>query len=402
MEHWEIIVIGAGWAGLSASYALKQSGLRHVVLERGRIGETWRTQRWASFHMNTPNALTVLPGDRYEGADPEGFLQCDEFIEMMEGYARRHDLPIREETKVQEVRPADGGFRIRTAEGTLHADALVVASGNLNVTRRPAMASRLPPSILQMDGLSYRRPELLPDGAVMVVGCGDTGGQITEELIEAGRTVFLSTGRNGRIPRRYRGRDIFLWMSDSKLNRNPRLPGTVGRALVGRKRTISLQSLSALGVVLVGRVRDVSASGTLLFEDSLAESVAYADETSERLKSKIDEYIARAGIDAPDAQPDPDETAAHEFPDPPILELGLIENGIGSVIWATGVTGDFSWLKVPGTTNANGDPVQDKSVSVPGVFFAGLDSKESQRAGTVLNAALEAERIARHLTASHG
>ncbi|NKB54544.1 MAG: SidA/IucD/PvdA family monooxygenase [Rhizobiaceae bacterium] len=398
MDHYEVVVIGGGWAGLSVSHALQQASLRHVVFERGRIGESWRTQRWSSFHMNTPNALTVLPGDLYEGPEPEGFMKCSEFILMLEDYASRNRLPLNDQTDVMEVRTTEGQFEVQTSKGSVTADALVIASGNLNVPKIPDIASKLPPSILQLHGIEYHQPEALPDGAVMVVGCGDTGGQIAEELMLAGRQVYLSTGRNGRVPRRYRGHDFFHWMSDSKLNQKPRPPGNAGRALVGRTRTISLQSLSSSGVVL-GRVRDASSSGALHFENSLADSIRYADETSAGVKEKIDDYIKREGIAAPIAEDDPDETITPDLPKPPLKELDLIANGVGTVIWATGLKGNFDWLKVPGTIDSDGEPIHDKSVSAPGVFFAGLDSAESQRAGTVLVAAFEAERIIGHLTA---
>jgi putative flavoprotein involved in K+ transport len=398
MDYYDVVVIGGGWAGLSISYALKQANLRHVVFERGRIGETWRTQRWSSFHMNTPNALTILPGDLYRGPEPEGFMKCAAFIEMLEDYVHSNRLPLHDQTDVEEVRAAEEKFLVRTSSGSVMADALVIASGNLNVLKIPDMSSKLPPSILQLHGVEYRKPEALPDGAVMVVGCGDTGGQIAEELMLAGRQVYLSTGRNGRVPRRYRGRDFFHWMADSKLNQNPRPPGKAGRALVGRTRTISLQSLSANGVVVAGRVRDATQAGMLHFEDTLANSVAYADETSAGVKGGIDAYIKRERIDAPVAELDSNETVLPNFPEPPIAELDLIANDVGTVIWATGLKGNFDWLKVPGTIDTDGEPIQDKSVSVPGVFFAGLDCAESQRAGTVLGAAFEAERIARYLT----
>jgi putative flavoprotein involved in K+ transport len=399
MDHYDVVVIGGGWAGLSVSYALKQANLRHVVFERGRIGETWRTQRWSSFHMNTPNALTILPGDLYEGPEPEGFINCAAFIKMLEDYARENCLPLCDQTDVEEVRPAEEKFMVQTSSGSVIADALVIASGNLNVHKFPDMASKLPPSILQLHGVEYRQPEALPDGAVMVVGCGDTGGQIAEELMLAGRQVYLSTGRNGRVPRRYRGRDFFLWVADSKLNQNPRPPGRAGRPLVGRTRTISLQSLSANGVVVAGRVRDATQAGILHFDDTLADSVAYADETSAGVKGRIDAYIKREGVDAPVAEVDPDEAILPNFPKPPLAELDLIANDVGTVIWATGLKGNFDWLKVPGTIDPNGEPFHDKSISAPGVFFAGIDSAESQRAGTVLVAAFEAERIAGYLTA---
>lgn len=397
MDHYDVVVVGAGWAGLSVSYELMRAKINHIVIERGSVGETWRTQRWESFHMNTPNVLTVLPGDRYEGPEPEGFMNCQSFIEMLETYADRWRLPLLDQTAVEDVRRVGDRFRVKSTSGTVTADIVVIATGNLNVPRIPKIASKLPSSINQIHGVEYTRADALSHGAVMVVGCGDTGGQIAEELMEEGRRVYLSTGRNGRVPRRYRGRDFFIWMSESKLNQNPRPPGNAGRALIGRKRTITLQSLSAKGVTVAGRVRDATSSGTLLFDDTLADSARYADETSAGVKERIDAYIEREGIDAPLAKDDPEETLSPNFPDPPILELDLISSGVSSVIWATGLSGNFNWLNVPGTVDAHGRPIQDKSVSAPGIYFVGLDSKESQRSGTVLGASFEAARVAAHI-----
>ncbi|GAB2185055.1 flavin-containing monooxygenase [Roseibium sp. LAB1] len=397
MDYYDVVVIGAGWAGLSVSYELMRAGISHIVIERGSIGETWRTQRWESFHMNTPNVLTVLPGDQYQGSNPEGFMSCQAFIEMLESYADRWRLPLTGQTEVEDVRRVGDRFQVKSTSGTVTADKVVIATGNLNVPRIPQIASKLPSSIHQIHGIEYTRANALPEGAVVVVGCGDTGGQIAEELMEEGRRIYLSTGRNGRVPRRYRGRDFFIWMSESKLNQNPRPPGNAGRALIGRKRTISLQSLSAKGVTVAGRVRDATASGTLLFDDTLADSASYADETSAGVKERIDAYIEREGIDALPADDDPEETVSPNFPAPPLLELDLVSNEVKSVIWATGLSGNFEWLNVPGTVDAHGKPIHDKSVSAPGVYFVGLDSKESQRSGTVLGASFEAARVVAHI-----
>ena len=352
--------------------------------------------------MNTPNALTVLPGDRYVGPEPEGFMDCQAFIEMLTSYSDRWQLPVKEQTTVEDICRVGERFHVKSTAGVVTADKVVIAAGNLNVPRIPQIASKLPQSIHQIHGVEYTNANALPEGPVVVVGCGDTGGQIAEELLEEDRQVYLSTGRNGRVPRRYRGKDFFLWMSESKLNQNPRPSGNAGRALIGRKRTITLQSLSAKGITVVGRVCDATASGRLLFDDTLAESAAFADETSEGMKERIDSYIEREGIDAPEAEDDPEETVQPNFPDPPLRELDLVSSGVGSVIWATGLSGNFDWLNVPGTVDAHGDPIHEKSVSAPGVYFVGLDSKESQRAGTVLGASFEAERVAAHIGLQQG
>jgi putative flavoprotein involved in K+ transport len=349
--------------------------------------------------MNTPNVMTVLPGDRYEGPAPEGYMTRDAFVHMVESYVHRNGLPVRERTLVEDVRPEDAGFEIRSSFGNVRAGHLVVASGNLNMPRRPELADRVPDSIHQIDGSDYRSADMLPPGAVLVVGCGNTGGQIAEDLVQAGRQVFLSTGRNGRVPRHYRGRDIFLWLTDTGRMAKPRTTSS-GRGLIGATHTISLQSLSAQGVVMLGRLKDVVADGRVAFDDTLAESAAFGEEMAAMLRREIDDFIAREELEAPEAAPDPAETVAPRFADPPILEIDLEKEGIGTVVWSTGLRGDFGWLRVPGALDENGDPVQERCVSVPGVYFAGLDTPESLRAGTVLVAAEHAERITGHIVAN--
>lgn len=399
LEEHEVVIVGAGWAGTSVSYTLKQAGIPHLVIERHRVCETWRTQRWQSFRMNTPNVATILPGDRYQGPAPEEYMTRDEFVTMVENYVRNHDLPVREHTVVEDVRPVDEGFEIRSSGGTLRADHVVVASGNLNIPRRPKLADRIPPSVRQIDGTRYRSADSLPPGAVLVIGCGNTGGQIAEELVRAGRKVLLSTGRNGRVPRRYRGRDIFLWLTDTGRMGKPRTRDS-GRGLIGATHTISLQSLSSQGAILLGRLEDISAEGRLTFADTLADSAAFGDEMSAMLRQEIDDYVSREGLDAPEAKPDPAEIVEPRFPEPPKLDIDLAAEGVTTVLWATGLRGDFSWLRVPGALDDNGDPLQDQCVSVPGIYFAGLDTPASLRAGTVLVAAEEAERISEHIAAN--
>jgi putative flavoprotein involved in K+ transport len=391
-EEFDVIVIGAGWAGLSVSHDLGRAGFRHVVFERDRICETWRSQRWETFRMNTPNVMTVLPGDRYEGSEPEGYMSRDAFVAMVEDYAERHRLPVREGSRVVSVQRANRGFHVRTSDGGARARFVVVATGNLNVPRRPDLSADLPAWVSQIDGSDYRRSEDLLPGAVLVVGCGNSGGQIAEDLALSGRKVFLSTGRNGRVPRTYRGRDIFLWLTDTGRMGKPRT-SAAGRGLIGATHTISLQSLSAQGVTLLGRLAGADAGGSLRFDDTLAESAAFGDAMSEALRSEIDAHIARLGLDAPEAEPDPAETVAPRFPDPPLLDLDLRSEGVSTLIWSTGFRGDFGWLHVEGALDARGAPVVEDCASVPGLWFAGLDSLASLRAGTVLAAEEEAARI---------
>ena len=312
----DAVVVGGGFAGLAVSGALKAAGLSHVVFEKSRPCQTWLTQRWDSFRMNTPNVLTVMPGEVYRGPDPEGAMTRDEFVASVLAYAERQALPLESGTAVSTVEPDDrGGFAVRTPQGVVRARNVVATTGNLNVPKRPALAARLPATVTQIDGSDYRSAGDLRPGAVLVVGCGNSGGQIAEDLALAGRQVFLATGRNGRVPRRYRGRDIILWLMEDGRYDQPRTVQS-GRPLLGATHTLSLGSLSALGITLLGRIADVTAGGTLVIADDLAANAAYADKVSADIRREIDDYIARQGLDAEPATVDPGRGDARPFPRP--------------------------------------------------------------------------------------
>ena len=400
----DVVVIGAGWAGLGISHGLRHSGISHVVLERGRIGETWRSQRWNSFHFNIPQVLTVMPGDRYEGGDPEGALTRDEFVSMLEGYVTRHSLPVHLGESVTEVASDDdGGYVVRTPSRTLTTRNVVVASGSLNRPKRPALSQQIAPIVRQIDASDYRSAATLEPGAVLVVGSGQSGGQITKDLSDAGRKVFLATCKIGRIPRRYRGRDLALWLVDGGMLDLRReefaLPsGAIpARPLQGAVETLSLQSLSAQGVVLVGRVE--SANGTVLtFSDDVAESIRFADEASAASRRRIDDYIARNGIVASPAIDDPAEVVPPKIPSPPITSLDLETNGITTIVWCTGFDGDFSWLKVPGATASDQQPSHVDGIGkVGGLYFPGLDFASTRKSGTILASADESRVMVQHI-----
>lgn len=395
--EFDAVIVGAGWAGLSVSTALASAGLRHIVFERQRVCETWRTQRWNSFHMNTPNVQTVMPGDSYRGDDPEGFMTRDEFIAMVAGCVVRRALPVETDTPVRRVRPLGAeGFEVETSQGAVRTRSVVVASGNLNVAKRPPLAVELPASVDQIDGSDYREAGHLRSGAVLVVGCGNSGGQIAEDLARCGRTVYLATGRNGRVPRRYRGRDISLWLHQTGRYDQPRTART-GRPLLGATHTISLQSLSAQGVTMLGRLAGLTRCGEMAFADDLQENARFGDQVSAEIKRDIDTYIEREGLGVAAATVDDAEVVPPRFPQPPILALDLAARGINTVIWCVGFTGDFSWLKVPGALDAAGLPRQKACTSVPGIYFAGLDTPEAFKAGTILVAGEESARIAAHM-----
>lgn len=399
-QEFDAVVVGAGWAGVAVSRALQGEGIRHVVLERHRICETWRSQRWDSFRMNTPNVHTVMPGDTYGGGDPEGFMTRDAFVAMVADHARRHALPVITDAPVEVVRPdGKGSFEVRSPAGVWRARHIVAATGNLNLPRRPSFARRVPDTVRQMDGSAYRHAGQPGPGAVLVVGCGNSGGQIAEDLALGGREVYLATGRNGRVPRRYRGRDISLWLAATGRYDRPRTAAT-GRPLLGATHTISLQSLSAQGVRMLGRLIDVTDAGLLHFADDLLDNARFGDRVSAELKAEVDAYVAAEGFEAPAALPEPAETVTARFPVPAVLSLDPLTAGIGTLIWCVGFEGDFAWMQVPGAVDAVGRPAQDRCLSVPGVYYAGLDNASALKAGTILAAADEAARIAQHVAES--
>lgn len=400
----DVVIIGAGWAGLGISHGLKYSGISHVVLERGRIGETWRTQRWDTFHFNIPRVLTVLPGDRYEGSDPEGAMTRNEFITMLEGYVSRNSLPVQLGESVTEVTPDGAGrYLVRAPGRTLAARNVVVASGSLNRPRRPPVSQRISPFVNQIDVSDYRSAGSLEPGAVLVVGSGQSGGQIAKDLADACRQVFLSTSKIGRTPRRYRGRDVALWVVDCGLLDIRRedfvLPSGAfpARSLQGALETISLQSLGRQGVVLLGRL--AGADGTALtFTGDVVENVRFADEYSAELRRKIDDYIARTGIAAPPATDDPAETVAPNTPSPPITALDLETSGISTIVWCTGFDGDFSWVRIPGAIGPDQQPVQVDGIgAASGVYFAGIDFGSTRKSGTILSSIDESRTIVGHI-----
>ncbi len=411
MKPLDAVVVGAGQAGLAASYYLCLDHREHIVLERGRIGETWLSQRWDSFRLNTTNFMNVLPGLPYDGPEPDGFWPQRALVEYFERYGQRFELPVRTGVTVTSVRQSEGqdGFVVETAidghaQEPLLTRSVIIASGVLQKPRIPQVASRLPASITQMHTATYRKPEALPPGAVVVVGSGQSGVQIAEELRSAGRTVYLCTSKATRVPRRYRGREILEWwidmgfldvtydsLEDKSISRlvQPQISG------LGRYgHSLSLQHLARQGVVILGRLMDVEAD-TLVLGDEAAAHVHFADEFSKRMKDRIDAYVEKAGITAP-----PNEADPADEPDPdaqcasPLRTLNLRDANISTVIWATGYVGDFDWVNLP-VFDAEGSPMHRRGVSpVPGLYFLGFPWLNSRKSGIIYGVGEDAHYIA--------
>jgi putative flavoprotein involved in K+ transport len=407
----DTVVVGAGQAGLGVSYFLRQNGQEHVVFERGRIAESWLSQRWDSFRLNTSNLRNTLPGLPYDGAEPDGFSQIDTLVNYFQAYVDRFQLPVRTGVTVVSVERAEDRenfiVRTRTEDGheeSVESRSVVIASGIQRVPRIPAIHTKLPAEIVQCHTADYRNPHGLPPGAVLVVGSGQSGCQITEDLLATGRTVYLCTSKVGRAPRRYRGRDLIEWWVDTKfwdityeslqdksISRlsQPQISG------IGRYgHTVSLQNLASQGVVILGRLLDID-SGNLILGDEAAAHVHFADEFSQRVKNDIDAYLSRLNITPPALEEDPADA-----PDPlaqcisPLRQLNLKESNVSAVIWATGFTGDFSWIHLPVLDEQN-KPIHERGVSRErGLYFVGFPWLNSRKSGIIYGVAEDANFIA--------
>jgi putative flavoprotein involved in K+ transport len=400
----DVVVIGAGHTGLAMSRRLTERSLDHVVVERGAVAQSWRTERWPGLRLLTPNWQTRLPGGGYDGDDPNGHLSAPEVATLLERYAAAIDAPVQSSTTVTRVTGADNGYRVHTDQGTWAARSVVIASGANSRPNIPASAAGLPPSILQVTTRTYAGPAALPDGGVLIVGAAATGTQIADELARHGRRVVLSVGEHVRMPRDYRGRDIFWWMDASGVlderyddvddvvrARHVPSPQLVGSA---DRRSIDLASLRALGVELVGRLGAVR-DGVALFSGGLANTVTLADLKAERLLDRFDAWAAVRGIaDEVDAPHRLDPTTVDSSPR---LALDLVTQGISSVIWATGFSAEYPWLDVPVFDHKGRIRHDGGVVSEPGLYLLGASLLRRRRSTYIDGAAADTADLSAHL-----
>jgi putative flavoprotein involved in K+ transport len=404
-EPVDVVVVGAGQAGLAVSYYLRAFGVEHVVLERGLVGESWRSARWDSFTLVTPNWMNRLPGYQIAAGTGADFISRDAVVGLLEGFAT--GLPVREGTEVHSVTAADGGYLVATPAQKFSARAVVIAGGGQRVPVIPPLAAALPADIHQCDAARYRNPASLPPGAALVVGSGQSGAQIADELAAAGRQVLLATSRVARVPRRYRGRDVHEWSVELGLydqatetvtdpaefrEPHPMLSGAHGG------HTVALQQLARDGVRLLGRL--VGAEDTkLAFTASLAENMHYADRRAAGFRRAVDSYVAGAGVTAPPPDTDPAEFPLPEVCDTP-LALDMRAEGITSVVWCTGFGPDTGWVHVP-VLRADGLPVHHRGVTAsPGLYVAGYPWLSTRGSGILYGVAADAARIAQHIAAT--
>ena len=407
VERLTTVVIGAGQAGLAMSWWLARRSIDHVVLERGAVANSWKTERWDSLTLLTPNWQSRLPGYGYRGNDPDGFRTMPETIGFIEQYARTIAAPVHTDTRVTSVRSRSGGYEVVTDQRTWQCDTVVLATGACNVPVIPAVAAAVPVGVKTLTPLAYRNPGQLEEGGVLVVGASASGIQIADEIQRSGRPVTLAVGEHVRVPRVYRGKDIKWWMDASgvldqrydEVDDIVRARNVPSLQLAGYpdRRTIDLNSLAAIGVKLVGRLAGINAQGKAQFSGSLRNVCALADLKMNRLLGTIDEWATSNGRDSDVAAPH--RFAATEVEESPPLLLDLTRGKIKTIIWATGFRPDYSWLDVP-ILDRKGQVRHDGGVAeTPGLYLMGLPFLRRRKSSLIDGVGDDARDLSAHLAA---
>ncbi|MEM7021644.1 MAG: NAD(P)-binding domain-containing protein [Pseudomonadota bacterium] len=398
------VVIGAGHAGLAMSRCLSDRGVEHVVLERGEIANSWRTERWDSLRLLTPNWQSRLPGFGYQGDDPDGYRTMPEVISFIDHYAQAIGAPVLTQTKVTSVRPNGDGYTIATPKGAWHSRSVVLASGACNIASVPRCAEAVPAEIRGITSMQYRHPDQLEPGGVLVVGASATGIQLADEIHRSGRPVTLSVGEHIRAPRVYRGRDIQWWMDAAgvlderydqidDITRARRVPSL---QLVGSpsRSMLDLNALSDIGVKVVGRLAGIN-GGKAQFSGSLANQCALSDLKMGRLLDTIDQWATENGLDG-QVEP-PHRFEPTRVDDKPTLGLELAKGEIKTILWATGYKPDTSWLEVPVLDRKGRIRHDGGVVDSPGMYLMGMQFLRRRKSGLIDGAGDDARDLADHL-----
>ncbi len=404
-DTYQTVVIGGGQAGLSISYYLTQSHHEHIILEKAsRPASAWRDDRWDSFTLVTPNWTFRLPGNEYTGDDPNGFMPRKEIVETFEAYIERYRLPVNYGVTATSVEQSNGGFLVKTENGSFKSANVVVATGLFQHPKFPDFAARLPPEILQLHSGSYRNPGSLPSGAVLVVGSGQSGCQIAEELYQSGRSVFLCVGKTGRVPRRYRGRDLVEWLVligfmnrtvDQLPSRRDRFSGNPHVSGKNGGHDLNLHRFARDGVHLLGRLVDTR-DGRIYLSPDLHEKLVQVDAFEANIIQKIDAFINNNHLDVPEEKL---ALLSDGFDTPILNELDLKRAGIQTIIWALGYNFDFSMVRLP-IFDETGFPIsQNGETSVSGLYFLGMPWLPFSKTGIFLGIGEAASMLAGRLSA---
>jgi len=402
--HIPVVIIGAGHAGLAMSFRLAERSIDHVVIERGEVANSWRTERWDSLRLLTPNWQNQLPGFGCRGDDPDGYMTMTEVAEFITEYASTISAPVRAGTTVTRAGVHALGYVVETDRGNWTCDALVIASGASNITSVPDTSANVPDSITQLDAMTYRSPTDLPDRPALVVGASATGVQLADEIRRSGRSVTISVGEHVRMPRSYRGRDVFWWLEQAgvlgegldeldDLVRARRVPSP---QLIGtpEHRSIDLNALTDQGVEIVGRLGRVS-DGIAQFSGSLPNVCKMADLKMNRMLERFDDWAEVTG--ASEVGP-PRRFDATRVPSPPRLALDLDADDIGTIIWATGYRPDYSWLDIP-VLDRKGRIRHDGGVAdASGLYVTGLSVLRRRRSSFIGGAVRDSEELSEHLS----
>ncbi len=403
MKRTDVIIIGGGQAGLAMSRCLADRGIDHVIIERGRVAERWRSERWDSLRLLSPRWQSRLPSWSYRGPDQDGFMAKTEVIGYLDNYARSFDAPLHTGVTVTAVERKPEGFKVQTDADAWHAANVVIATGYCDRPNVPSMAAAISAGIAQVAPTRYRNPEQLPDGGVLVVGASSTGIQLASEIARSGRSVTLSVGRHIRLPRRYRGTDIMAWFESMGVlsettsqvfdvaasRRQPSLQ------LIGSDdhRSLDLNMLQDQGVCIVGSLKGAS-DRHLYFEDDLTASVNHADVKMHKQLDRVDDFIVRSGLDTEYSSEDrPQRIRIPEIK--PVIDLDA--EGIGTVLWATGYRREYPWLRVP-VLNSNGEIEHDGGVTrQPGLYALGLHFMRRRNSSFIDGVGADAVDLTEHI-----
>ena len=406
-KYYSVIIVGGGQAGLAMSYCLKKQGIDHIILEKNHIGYSWQQKRWDTFCLVTPNWQCTLPGYHYQGDEPHGFMGKDAIVKYIKDYAQSFDPPIKEGVEVFSVKKnnSQGLFELVTSLGNYRAERVVVATGNYHEAKIPRIAEKFAAEVLQLHSSDYKNPESLPEGEVLVVGSGQSGCQIAEDIHLTGKKVHLCVGGAPRSPREYRGKDVVGWLDelgyydltvdnhpDKENVRNKTNHYVTGR---GGGREIDLRTFATEGMQLYGSLQDVRGDN-LEFKPNLKHNLDRADEVAESIKKTIDDYIAKNNIDAPLEAP------YHPVwqPETEVLELNYQQSNITTVIWCIGYQTNFSWVEVP-VFDGKGYPTHERGVtSVKGLYFLGLPWLHTWGSGRFSGIATDAQYLSDYIADS--